>query len=178
MTSLTAGIIIISVTLILRHFTKSAGEKAPTATEGGVELRYPLFMASVGYAAMGFGALIGIITRFQIIKTTGNEVVPFLIAFFIILGLPLVVGQRRIRLVISDRGLLLSGLWKRYPEMLWLEIRSVDFNAISQMVLRTDNNTIRINIMLVGFASVIEMMKQKLDPAMYEKALRNTWVMQ
>ena len=136
-------------------------------------LKYPGFMAFIGYIAIGFGAIIGIITGSHLVKTTGDKLVPYIILFFVVLGLPLVLIVRCIRIVVMDEKILYIGITKKVKEIRWDEIRKVTFSKTVELILRSEETKIKLHMDLVGFESFLELMKQKLDPSLYEKALQD-----
>ena len=169
---LSTALVILAVTIVMRYVVASARRKPDVQEDGAMVLRLPGFIAGIGYAAVGFGALIAAVTVFQLVPTTGNEVVPYLVSFFVVLGLPLVLLANRIRITVTDQGVRSVGFTKKVREMRWDEVRKVTFSITSELVLHSDRARIKLNTMLVGLQSFIEVMKQRLEPTLYEKALQ------
>ncbi len=163
-------IIIILVTFLVRHFINASKNTVPLVG-GALVLKYPGFMAVIGYAVIAFGALIVIVTEFQIIPTTGNEVVPYLAGFFVVLGLPLVLIEKRVRAVVTEEKVGYTGLVSKYREIRWDQVREVRFSFTSEIVLSAGETRIKLNVILAGFEGFVEIMKRKLDPSLYSEAL-------
>lgn len=169
---LTTAITILVVSIVLRYLLLSGKREPDRQRDGTLVFKYPGFVAVIGYIAIGFGVLIGIVTVFQIIPTTGDEVVPYLVLLFVLLGLPLVVIEKGIRITATDQMVRYVGPTKKAREIRWDEVRKVTFSFTSELVLHSELTRIKLNTMLVGFESFVEAMKKKLDPALYEKALQ------
>ncbi len=172
MNYLTTIIVIIVVTFLMRYLLTFAKKQPATNEDGSMVLKYPGFMAVIGYTAIGFGVLIGIITVFQIVPTTGNEVVPYLVSFFVVLGLPLVLIGTFTRITVTDQKVQLTGITGKVKEIRWEEINKVTFRWTAELILHSEHAKVKLNMILIGFNSLVETMKQKLDPALYEKALQ------
>ncbi|MBN1836708.1 MAG: hypothetical protein JW820_12710 [Spirochaetales bacterium] len=85
---LRTAVTILAVSIILR-FLLASGRRAPERRrEGALVLRYPGFVAVVGYVAVGFGALIAGVAAFRLVPMTGEEAVPYLVLGFLLLGPP------------------------------------------------------------------------------------------
>jgi hypothetical protein len=140
--------------------------------DGTMVLKYPGFITVLGYVVIGFGLLCGIITVFHIIPTTGDEVVPYLVLFFVLLGAPLVLLGHGTRVLVTEEKVQYAGVFKKV-EIRWEEIQKVTFSFTSELVLQSGTAKIKLNMMITGFEGFVDMMKRKLDPALYEKALQN-----
>lgn len=169
---LTNAIVIIVVSIILRYLFTLTKKQPVINKEGEIVLKYPGFVGGIGYFVIGFGVLIGIIGGFHLVKTTGDEVLPYLVLFFVVLGLPMVLMSNNNRVLATNQKIQYTGITKKVREIRWDEIRKVTFSFTSELVLQSELIKIKLNIMLAGFENFVEFMKPKLDPALYEKALQ------
>lgn len=171
METITLILIIVIVTIVVRYAFSFSKKKAPVSHDGTMILKYPFLIALIGYFSIIFGVLIGVVTVLQLVKTTGNEAVPFLVSFFVLLGLPLVLMQARTRALVTDDKIRFTGILNRVKEIRWDAIEQVSFNFMSELVLKTKDTAIKLNMMLAGFNDFTAMIKQKLDPSLYGAAL-------
>jgi hypothetical protein len=169
---ITTLIIIIVVSFVIKGIRSSSKKKSFVGADGTLILKYSVVLSVIGYITIGFGFLMWIVTIFDLIETTGDEVLPYLVSFFVILGLPLILIEKNIRVLISDEKICYTGITKKMVEILWSDIVKVSFSFTSQIVLHTVYAKIKLNTELSGFESFIEMMKLKLEPALYENALQ------
>jgi len=128
-------------------------------------------VAVVGYVAVGFGALIAGVTVFRLVPMTGEEAVPYLVLGFVLLGLPLSLLGSAVPITVTGEAVRSSGLRRRAREIRWSEVERVTFTWGSALVLHSEGTRIRLNTLLAGFDGFVEVMKRKLDPALYAQAL-------
>ena len=87
---LSTAVTVLAVSIILRYLLASGrraserrapGRRAPERLQDGARvLRYPGFVAVVGWVAVGFGALVGVVTGFRLVPMTGEDAVEFMLA--------------------------------------------------------------------------------------------------
>ena len=173
---LSTAVTILAISIVLR-FLLASGRRAPErCREGALVLRYPGFVAVVGWVAIGFGALIAAVTVFRLVPMTGEEAVPYLVLGFVLLGLPLVLPGIAVRITVTEEAVRSSGLRKGTREIPWAEVERVTFSWTSELVLHSGRARIRLNTLLSGFDGFLEVMKRKLDPALCEQALERCTV--
>ena len=166
------AVVAVVVTLVMRILFSVARKKPAVTGDGTIVLKYPGHIPGIGYFSMGFGALIGIVTIFHLIPTTGDEIAPFLVLFFVLLGVPLVIIGHGVRCLFDDEKIRYEGLFRRVKEIRWEEIRKVAFSLTAELVLESESAKIKLNYLLAGFPSFVEVMKRKLDPSLYEAAMQ------
>ena len=168
------GAVVAVVVTVVMRILFSVARKSPAVTtgEGTMVLKYPGLIPGIGYFSMGFGALIGLVCIFHLVPTTGDEVAPFLVLFFVLLGLPLVILGHGVRWLLSDEKIRYEGLFRRAKEIRWEEVRKVAFSLTAELVLESESAKIKLNYLLAGFPSFVEVMKRKLDPSLYEAAMQ------
>jgi hypothetical protein len=168
---LTTAAVIIIVTLVIKGIHDTAKKTPYMAAPNAMVLKYHRAIAIVGYVVIGFGFSMGIVTIFQLIPTTGDEVLPYLVSFFVLLGLPLILMEKNIRVTVTDELVRYTGITKKSVEVRWDQVRRVTFSVLSQIVLHSDTAQVKLNTELEGLDAFIEKMKQKLEPSLYEKAI-------
>lgn len=172
MSYFSTAITLLAVGIVLRYVLAAGRRRPRVLQDGTMVLKYPGSVAAIGGAAIGFGALAGVVTWLDLIPTTGDEALPYLVLGFVLLGLPLVLLERAVRVFAGEQAVRRAGLFGKAAELRWEEVRAVSFSAASQLVLRGERTRIRLNAMLVGFDSFVELLKGKLQPELYAEALR------
>ena len=62
-------------------------------------------------------------------------------------------------------------LRRRVREIPWGEVERVTFSWTSELILHGRGTRVRLNTLLAGFDGFLEVMKRKLEPALYAQAL-------
>ncbi len=161
----------LAVVYALLQFIMSRSRKKTVVYGETLIMKYSIVMPIIGYISISFGILIAVITIFQLVPTTGNEVVPYLTGFFVLMGLFLVLFQNRITVIITDVDISYKGLFTQ-KKISWSEINRVSFSFFSEFVFASRGKQIKINVMFNGFLGFLEIMKNKLDPSIYNEAIK------
>lgn len=126
-----------------------------------------------------FGILSLVISLLVIIlgATSGalfsNDFSSVLILFLLLflLGLILVLYTRNIIVEVTSEKILYTGITKKIKEIKWDELKTISFNSSSkEIILKSNNITIRLNLHLKGFGSLINIIKENVDVSIYKKA--------
>ncbi|MBN1523847.1 MAG: PH domain-containing protein [Spirochaetales bacterium] len=174
MNGITVGIIFIIVTVVVAIIRISGRKKAIVTASGTMVMKYPVLVAIFGYIGIGFGLAAGIIAYSNIIPVTGTEAVPFLVLGFVLMGLPHVILQANVRVIVDEETIRYSGFLRKNREVRWEKILEVRFSFTSELVLYSDTTKIKINSIMKGYAAFIDRLKQKCVPALWEDAVKKS----
>lgn len=98
----------------------------------------------------------------------------YVLTFFLLLSLPgilLILYSQNIMIEVNSEKILYIGITKKIKEIKWDELKTISFNSSSkEIILKSNNITIRLNLHLKGFGSLIKIIKENVDVSIYKKA--------
>jgi hypothetical protein len=151
----------------------SQSQKIPDEIAGKLLLKPVKIFSYLGISSILFGvALWGLLfieVNQKMSTVKGIAIVSFL---FILAGLYLYLGTKRYFVEISDDKIICQSWTGKRREILWSDIIATDFKNIASMelVLKTKNDKVAIYMFIEGFNLVLDKVKSKLSPEVYEKA--------
>lgn len=118
--------------------------------------------------------IVGLIVLILFVTSDGSQMKSMLsiVALFFGLGVILVSYFINTSALISNEELIYVNMTKKVKKIKWHEIEKVTFNKNSQeLILTTKADKIKFHSHLIGFGSLVEIIKMKLDKNIYKDAI-------
>jgi hypothetical protein len=152
----------------------SASDKAPELIGGGRRV----LRVNRGYAVMT-GVGIGMIVLLLVLAPAraGKPLKAFpgvvgIVAACVAIGLPVVLATVRVRVEFDREVIRRRDMWGKRTEIRWDEIRQVSFNKMRlELALASASRKIGLNVHMIGFPDFLEVLKDRLDPALWRNPL-------
>jgi glucan phosphoethanolaminetransferase (alkaline phosphatase superfamily) len=157
-------IIGIAVSTALAFLSKATGTSIATDESGLYNLRMNKFYGMMGLVGLVFGLLFLIflpLTAEQIDKGILTGIVLMLLIFWGT-GIPCFMYYRNHKVSFDNNSIKTTNVYGKVKEIQWSDISDIRFNAFSGLlVLKTNNETIKVHQHLVGLLKFIEHIENK-----------------
>lgn len=157
---------------VMKQLSKSGSEASlVTFNETGkLELSVNKLYGLCGVISLILGVIVLIL--FAISDGSQMKSMLSITALFIGLGAVLVGYFMNTSAVISHDELTYVGMTKKIKKLKWHEIEKVTFNKNSQeLILTSKADKIKFHSHLIGFGSLVEIIRTKLDKSIYKDAI-------
>lgn len=166
-------IIIAIVTIFMKYLYSKSKKKLKRNIDGTIILKLSKAIEIIGIVAIIVSIIIAVIATMGSVKTKEDlYCVLALIAFFIVLGVPLILIYRNYRVEVTNEKLIYSNMFGKIVEFSWYDLDKITFHQASQEFhLKSGNKKITVYLYVVGLQDFLQIVKEKVNESIYLEAL-------
>ena len=160
--------------LIIRRFLSYIQEKSNLAPsyskEGKIILKYHKTYLNLGYYGTLFCSLAGIIHIFSTKRDFEQDIIVGIILGFLILAGIYLILISKVHTEADNIGIKRININGNEKLILWSEVKEIKFSYLSNLKIISGANIIKVNVLTTGFNALLEIIRKKISPEIYEEA--------
>ncbi|WP_010250970.1 hypothetical protein [Acetivibrio cellulolyticus] len=166
-------IIVVVVSVLMKYLLASSKKQPIINEEGTIILKMNKAYAIIGYIGIAFTAIIGIIASLGTVKSNQDLfIVIGLVLLFLGLSVPLVLVAKRVKIEANEEKITYIGITGKQKVIMWNDIKKVGFSkSMLELALITDKTKIKVHMHYIGFPTLIELMKSKVEYSLCKDAI-------
>jgi len=159
---------IIVVSILMAYLFKASKGKPKIDAEGNFILKLPKLYAIIGLIAIAIA--VALLTYSVFVTNEEDKTIIFSLGFSsLLLGLPLFLVGSISHIKLTELAIIQTKMFGKTKEIKWDEIKEVKFGKVSsELKIKSADNTIKANMHLIGFDSLVNLLVEKSGKSMQD----------